>query len=189
MYKILRIYIIIGAIPASSVCHKFSWPLIGQSCSRQLVPDWLGDVYRLGEVYTVQPVYTGPDPGWPWDICTVSQCTCVHTDTPEEPPSYGWRRNFAFSRWVIRSLRLHKIGHNTVIKRVGIFLAWVLTLQSWARHNQKLCSIIGTSITFAVKYLEQYTTWALWASMSLSSITLSFLNVLYTQSWEFRAQN
>ena len=79
-----------------------------------------------------------------------SQCTCstcVHSDTPEVPPSCGWRRNFAVSRWV-RSLHLHKIEHNTVMKSVGIFLAWASTLQSWASYAQKYCSNIGTSIDF-----------------------------------------
>ena len=56
-----------------------------------------------------------------------SQCTCstcVHIYTPEEvPPSCGWGRYFAVSRWV-RGLRLHKIGHNTAVMiRVGILLA------------------------------------------------------------------
>ena len=58
-----------------------------------------------------------------------SQCTystSVHTDTPEVPPSLGWRRNFTVSCWV-RSLRLHKIGHNTVMNRVRIF---------WHKHQR-----------------------------------------------------
>ena len=49
--------------------------------------------------------------------CTYS--TCVHSDTPEVPPSCGWRRNLAVSRWV-RSLHLHNIEHNTVMKSVGM---------------------------------------------------------------------
>ena len=84
-----------------------------------------------------------------------SQCTystSVHTDTPEVPTSWGWGRNFTVSCWV-RSLRLHKIGHKTLMIRAGIFLAWELTLQSWAQHNWNT----GTSINFAVKYLKHHT--------------------------------
>ena len=104
------------------------------------------------------------------------QCTyssCVHTDTPEVPPSRGWGRNFTVSCWV-RSLRLQKIGHKTLMIRAEIFLAWALTLQSWAQHNLNT----GTSINFAVKYLKQNTIqYGHHEQAWLSIITLSFLNV------------
>ena len=95
-------------------------------------------IARLYNHHTAVLLYTtGPQ-------CTYS--TSVHTDTPEVPPSLGWRTNFTVSRWVW-SLRLHKIGHNTLINRVRIFLAWALTLQSWARHNKNSAAILAQSST------------------------------------------
>ena len=125
------IYIIIGAIPASSVCHKFSRPLIGQSCSRQLVPDWLGDVYRLGEVYTVQPVYTGPDPGWPLTMRHLySQSVYMCTNRyPRGAPEL----------WVEKKLCCQSLGQELTLA------------QNRAQHNHESGNIFGMSIDVEIK--------------------------------------
>ena len=81
---------------------------------RERVPP--APIGRYSMMWLVRTSVSGSGSG---DVCTVctdwylpwlitremySHCTGVHTDTPGVPPSCGGTRNFAFSRWVIRSL-------------------------------------------------------------------------------------